>query len=274
MPWLVNFSLSPDGQASPSEDPLADHELLVSELWDLGTLGVVADGGRLIAGFDRLDAAERAAGLAPRHNLVGRVESIDDSWVRREPADVTVTTTGGTVTFPIVAGPAFGHGSHPTTRLALELMSEMYADADGTGEHVLDLGTGSGVLAIAAHHLGADRVVASDIDAGAIDSARYNASANGVVIDLVLGDVDVVASLGFTGFDLILANVLLVVHERVAQAAMGLLAPGGSVVVAGFLDHQSDRLLAAYQRHRPGLRVDGRAGIDDWAAFALADRAP
>ena len=287
VPWLVRFAPRP-GDASSSSSASASssasidqHPLLVSALWDLGTTGVAEQGSSLVAGFDRLETAREALGLADHHGLTAEIEPVDDSWIRHEAVDVVVTTTAGAVSFPVRAGPAFGHGDHPTTRVCLELMARVL---DGDGSMVeqradplqlLDLGTGSGVLAIAAHHLGATHITACDVDPAAVESARFNIEANGVEVDLVLGGVDELAgrlASSLSGFDVIVANVLLVVHEQVASAVTSLLAPRGALVVAGFLDQQADRVIHAYRRARPALEVTDRRDIDRWRGCILTDR--
>lgn len=285
MAWVVRYTSPPvetlqsvDG-ATPPPDLLDRHASLVSELWDLGTSGVAEQPASLVAGFDQLETARRAQRLAGRHGLVADVETVDDGWVHHERVDVAVTTASGTDHFPLVAGAAFGHGAHPTTRLCIDLMSRVLAPgesptASATGAKFLDLGTGTGVLAIAAHRLGATDITASDIDPGAIESARFNAEANGVDLQLVHGDIDAVLALaGRTGvgFDLIAANILLVVHEDVAPAAGLLLEPNGVLVVAGFLADQADRVVAAYRAGRPALTVTDGAYLDGWCGLVLVE---
>lgn len=263
-----------------ASDLLNRHAMLVSALWDLGTSGIAEQSVSLVAGFDRLDTAQSARRLAGRYGLVAEIEAVDDGWVRHDRVEVAVTTAAGPERFPVVAGSAFGHGGHPTTRLCLDLMSNVFA-ADGPDKpavppspRVLDLGTGSGVLAVAAHRLGATDITASDVETGAIDSARFNAAVNGVDVRLVHGDVDQVAAVADRAgvrFDLIVANVLLAVHEHVAPAAGSLLQTNGMVVVAGFLADQADRVVAAYRDGRPTLNVIDRMLLEDWCGLVLAE---
>ncbi len=280
MPWLVRYTPTTADEPSPPPDVLDRYPALVSALWDLGTSGVAEQSSSLVAGFDRLKPARRAQRLAGRHGLSAVVEAVDDSWVRRDLVEVAVTTASGTDRYPVVAGAAFGHGRHPTTRLCLDLMSSVFGAAEhpatavSARPRVLDLGTGSGVLAIAAHRLGATDITASDIDPAAVDSARFNASANGVDLRLVHGDIAEVAAgadHAGVGFDLIVANVLLVVHEHVASVAGSLLETHGVLVVAGFLADQSDRVVAAYRAGRPALSVIDQAFLDGWCGMVLAE---
>lgn len=280
MPWLVRYTSQPDDGGSPSSDLLDHHAALVSDLWDLGTSGVAEQSASLVAGFDELEIARTACDLAAEHGLMAGIEPVDESWIRHEAVAVDVTMATGTDHFPLVAGAAFGHGGHPTTRLCLDLMSRLgsAAGADGSGtqslRRVLDLGTGSGVLAIAAHRLGATDITASDVDPAAIESARFNTAANDVEVRLVHGDIDEVSKVtaqAGAGFDLIVANVLLVVHEHVAADAGALLAPGGVLVVAGFFADQAERVVAAYRAERARIEVIDRMLLNGWCGLVLAE---
>lgn len=280
MPWLVCFTVGSGAEISRSSDLLDRHDLLVSALWDLGTGGVFEQRSTIVAGFDRLDAARRASRLAARHGMTADIESADDTWIRHESVEVTVATESASVSFPVVAGAAFGHGGHPTTRLCLDLLGRTLTgagppfDSIPPGRRVLDLGTGSGVLAIAAHRLGATHVTASDVDPAAIESARFNTAANDVDVEIIHGDIDEVAARverSGSGFDVITANVLLVVHEDVGSTAARLLNPDGRLVVAGVLDHQVHRAVRAYRSGRPSLEIVDRAVIDEWSGITLAD---
>jgi ribosomal protein L11 methyltransferase len=117
---------------------------------------------------------------------------------------------GGTQTIVLFQGSAFGIGDHPTTRLALRavdrVLSEIMAEGWTRGVRALDIGTGSGVLAVAAAKLGADKVVALDIDPLALHEARNNIHLNQMDRSIVIMDVPV-ENLAGTSFDLIMANL-------------------------------------------------------------------
>src|SRR5262249_13084068 len=153
-------------------------------------------------------------------------------------------------------GRAFGTGTHESTRLCLELLRELSRGA-ALGR-VLDLGTGSGILAVAAARLGARPVTAVDVDAEAIASAREHARLNGVGLRLVQGDL--AAPLRPGGFDLVLANIaagLLV--ERSAEIR-ALAAP--TVVLSGLLTTDVAEVVQAYS---PARRIEVRQD-GEWAA--------
>jgi len=147
---------------------------------------------------------------------------------------------------PVVIDPgrAFGTGAHPTTRLVLELLLELPPAS------VLDLGCGSGVLAIAAALLGHAPVVAIDVDEAAVGATRANAAANGVEVDVRLLD-GLIAHL--PAADTALANIALEVVERI-----GARFAGRSVVTSGYLSVDEPELDGF-------LRIERRE-LDGWAA--------
>ncbi len=134
-------------------------------------------------------------------------------------------------------GLAFGTGSHPTTRMCLQWLEANLRP----GKTVLDYGCGSGILAIAAVKLGADRVVGVDIDLQAVESARDNAHRNAVQADFRLS-----GNLPEGDYDVVVANIL----TNPLKALMPLLAartrPGGQIILSGILDAQADEVMAIY----------------------------
>jgi ribosomal protein L11 methyltransferase len=142
----------------------------------------------------------------------------------------------------VVEGSAFGGGTHPTTASCLEVLASL-APLDGA--RVLDLGSGSGILALAALRLGAAAAVCADVDPEAVESARRNGDANGLGDRLThrLGGAD---DLRGERFDLVLANIggelLLDEAERIAPLAH----PGGRLVLSGLLGGWADELERAY----------------------------
>jgi ribosomal protein L11 methyltransferase len=141
-------------------------------------------------------------------------------------------------------GRAFGTGAHPTTRLSVELLLQLDRGA------LLDLGCGSGVLAIAAVRLGFAPVVAMDDDPAAVEATRSNASANGVAVEARVADV-LAEELPTT--DVAVANVSLAVVEAVAQRLTA-----EWLVTSGYL--VSDRPRLDGYEHRERVELDG------WAA--------
>jgi ribosomal protein L11 methyltransferase len=148
-------------------------------------------------------------------------------------------------------GRAFGTGAHPTTRLSLELLLECEPGS------LVDLGCGSGVLAVAAAKLGFAPVAALDSDDAAVEAARANAAANRATV--VVRRADVVVD-PIPAADVAVANIALPVVERVAERV------GAPLLVAsGYLAHEAPDL--------PGWERRGRREADGWAAD-LFGRAP
>lgn len=133
-------------------------------------------------------------------------------------------------------GLAFGTGTHPTTRMCLRWI----AQHPPRGRRVLDYGCGSGILAIAAARFGAAQIDAVDIDPAAVASAAANAQANDVSINTGL-------PAQATGqYPLVLANILATPLKVLVPLLCSLVAPGGTLVLAGILDRQAGELTQAY----------------------------
>jgi len=131
----------------------------------------------------------------------------------------------GEIPLVIDPGMAFGTGSHPTTQLCLVALE----DSVGPGRAVADIGTGSGILAIAAAKLGAARVAASDIDPLAVRIARENAEVNGFTLDIT-------EALPGGAFDVVVANILADVIIGMGPELWGLTRPGGTLIASGIID--------------------------------------
>jgi ribosomal protein L11 methyltransferase len=265
-----------------SVDP-ADADVASDILWQAGTAAIEeqdADGRTtLLGGFDSEAGARGAAeALGGAGYADVRTEAVTDDgldgWrefakVERAGRFVLVPAwlevpepEGDEVILLIDPGPTFGSGSHPTTRLCLEAMQ----DLDLRGKAVLDVGTGSGVLAIAAAKLGATRVVAIDIDPASPEMTTANARRNGVGEVVVASNEplsEVVAS-GST-FDVVLANLLAPIIEELAPDLPRSVHPTGSLVVSGVL---ADRWSRAVEHVQP-LRALGVIEAAGWAAVTL-----
>lgn len=174
-------------------------------------------------------------GLAPRR--VGTRTVVTQPW---NP----VAASDGRFVIVIQPATAFGTGEHATTRGALELLERAIAG----GERVLDVGTGSGILAIAAARLGADAVVAVDSDPDAIDNCRENLDRNGVADTVALERAAVdqaFLAADKAGFDVIVANVLSGVLVPLLPAFAAALRPRGRLILAGILDREAAGVNAA-----------------------------
>lgn len=226
---------------------------------------------------ERDRAADAIRGTLP-HLSVEAVDLPDEDWAARSQASLTAVHAGRFIIAPpwdlpaegvdktvIVIEPSmgFGTGHHATTRMCLRLLSEIDV-ADAT---VLDLGTGSGVLAMAAALMGARSVVGIDIDQDAIDSAETSARMN------TLPDTITFQVLDFRidpprPADLVLANLTGGMLTSSAAAIAALVRPGGQLIISGFDHTEVDRVLVAFE---PFLERQ-RLSEDNWLALHLQAR--
>ena len=164
-------------------------------------------------------------------------------------------------------GMAFGTGTHPTTQLCLELM-EIYLP--GREAAIIDLGCGSGILAVAALKLGAEHALGVDIDPEAVQATRDNAELNGVAGQLEIGKGSVgeirQGVFALRRANLVLANILAPVIMRLLNEGLSdLLTADGVLILSGILEEQAGELEDALQRHN--LRILERRQSGDWVAL-------
>jgi ribosomal protein L11 methyltransferase len=190
--------------------------------------------------------------------------AVPDLYVR-PPWEPVAEASAAVEEIVIDPGQAFGTGAHATTRLCLELLLEL-AGAQRARGPVIDLGTGSGVLAIAAARLGFGPVLAFDHEAASVSAAAANAAANGV--ELAARQIDLrTQSLPPLGEGVVvLANLLFPLLLGLSRTISE--APG-QLVVSGLLREQADELVEAFVR-RFGLREQRRLCRGEWAASWLA----
>jgi ribosomal protein L11 methyltransferase len=275
---LANFSYG-DGNNPPVGSPpegltvrvtvaAADVDSVAGQLWLAGATAIAeapeADRVELIAGFRNRDAAADAAA-----DTGGRVVEVGpEDWLDAWRAYARVVRAGRLVVVPawidapstapddvvirIDPGRVFGHGGHPSTRLILEELDRRVRG----GETVLDVGCGSGVLAIAAARLGARRVVAIDVDPDAVTVTKENAVRNGVEVEVSTTPIaDVTGS-----FDLVLANIGADVLKGLAT---DLERRGPLLLLSGLLVDRADDVAAAYAGTATASTLDG------WAALSV-----
>jgi ribosomal protein L11 methyltransferase len=224
-------------------------------------------------------AAGDAAAKALRFERVAAKD-----WVRESLAGLAPVTAGRFVVhgahdrarvpfnrigIEIEAALAFGTGHHGTTRGCLLALDSICKSLPR--RRILDLGTGSGVLAIAAARALRQPVLATDIDGSAVRAARANAALNraGSFVEVIKAD-------GVTGpklrerapYDLILANILLRPLQRLAAPLTRLAAPGARVVLSGLLASQANAAISAYR----GLALERRIELDGWTTLILVRR--
>lgn len=190
----------------------------------------------------------RGARLSPRI-------AVHPPW-EKSPADVPAAVV-------IDPGMAFGTGTHETTRGVIRVLDAVLAETGPTT--VLDVGCGSGILAIAAALLG-HRVVGVEIDPVALDNARENLERNGVgeQVELVEGSADSVVG----RFGVVVANILAVVLIQIAPEIAARCLPGGVLVLSGMLANQVEAVQAAYRK----FELVERSEEGDWVILRL--RAP
>jgi ribosomal protein L11 methyltransferase len=164
---------------------------------------------------------------------------------------------------------AFGTGIHPTTRLCLERVEQLVQ----SGMRVLDVGTGSGILALAAAKLGAESVYSIDNSSVATESASTNVNMNNLQdrIQVILGVLDEVEARRMAGrYDLVVANIIAhVIGSMASQLAM-VLADDGLLVVSGIIEAR--RPDAEEPLFATGLELIHEAKIDDWLALTYRKR--
>jgi ribosomal protein L11 methyltransferase len=213
----------------------------------------------------------QAFGLGPIGELTARVVD-DKDWLESWKAEFVPIHIGAFVVRPTWSEPAddaveivldpgmaFGTGLHPTTQQCLEALSTLPLE----GRSVLDVGTGSGILAIAAAKRGASPVVAVDTDTLAVDAARENAVANGVAIPVGVGSAADVPG----RFEVVIANIVAPVLQRIAPHLAARLASGGTLLLAGITAPAEAATREAFSHVR--LEVLDRNERDDWVALAL-----
>ncbi len=165
-----------------------------------------------------------------------------------------------TLVITLDPGMAFGTGTHPTTRLCLQLLGQLPV----SGAHVLDAGTGTGVLAIAASLMGAEQVLAVDIDVVAVRQARANVELNGLsdVIDIGLDDLSEPLAAG--PFDIVVANIISRILIDIHEALLASLVPDGTLLLSGIIEDKEQSVVDCYEA--AGLVRTDRRQMGDWIA--------
>ena len=271
------WQLEADG---PEADILAAAEHLgFLDTMEALSLSVFAtpDGQRLEAGYASEADARAAADTLTIPTAIRHLPPKD--WVSEVQKELAPVRAGrftlfgghdrgkveGNVLIEVEAGPAFGSGHHPTTRGCLEVFSDVL-DEGATPGKVLDLGCGTGVLAIAAALTTEAEVVASDIDPDAVEVTDATAALNGASLTSFVADgMDDPRLAG--PFDLIFANILAGPLRELAPDIEKATAKGGLVILSGLLVEQMESVLSAYTG--VGLDLRRRHTVEGWATLLL-----
>lgn len=194
----------------------------------------------------------------------------DNLWV--SPSWEKAPDVPGAVVIRLDPEMAFGTGQHPTTRLCLQLVERLLTERQREIERlrILDVGTGSGILAIGAALLGAKHIVGVDNDQVSVETAKANAERNGVaaMCKFWVGAMPQAAPHVGETFDIILANILADPLIEMAPTLRSLRASAGQVVLSGLLNDQAERVIAAYAAE--GFTVEDHLCEDEWSALLLS----
>lgn len=182
----------------------------------------------------------------------GRIVVVPN-WIKYQ------TKEGETPIF-IDSGMAFGTGEHETTRLCLELLGEL----EVADKEVLDIGTGSGILGIAAAALGAKSVFMSDLDIVAVESANKNLALNTVKSDVDIKQCDLLSEADISG-DIVLANITADILIRLSKDIKEHMRPSGYLIISGIIHMRADEVRNAFLS--AGLKLDTERVDGEWRAM-------
>jgi ribosomal protein L11 methyltransferase len=191
------------------------------------------------------------------------VDSVRQELAASSPAATSPDhdlTTSPVLVLTVLPSMGFGTGHHASTRLCLALLQRVPVE----GRSVLDVGTGSGVLAMAAAQLGAARSMGIDYDLDALASAEENVGLNALEGRVELRVVDITREPASGTHDLLLGNLTGGMLVRHAPRLIAEVAPNGSIITSGFQTHERDEVVAAFAE--AGARLMDEAQEDDWVA--------
>ena len=260
----LSLCLEEDGVSNPIfEPPIGDHPL-----WPKLYISAL---------FEHLIAAELTIKALAHHTQVGTqvlLETIDETdWQAKFQQQFNAKRYGKLWVYPswqenpepegislkLDPGLAFGTGKHPTTDLCLDWLGEQNL----TQMSLLDFGCGSGILALAAAKLGAQPVVAIDIDPQALRATEQNRDANDISPDQLY--VTTAKDIEDRRFSVVIANILAGPLLELRDQFVALLLPKGELILSGILSSQIDDIKAAYSGHFDLVSVEVR---EDWARIA------
>jgi ribosomal protein L11 methyltransferase len=251
-----------------------DAEVVAAALWSAGASGVWERPGQLVAWF----ADREVVGLPPGGTFT---EEPDRDWQAEWKATISPVLAGRFAIVPtwlvddhapapdettvvLDPGRAFGSGHHATTAQCLELLDELDTAGALAGRTLVDVGCGSGVLAIAAAMRGA-RAVGSDIDPEAVEITAENARRNGVDVPAAVGSVEAALALVGGPADVVVANLVTDTIAELAADLVDAIGPGGCLIASGIAADREAR--ATEPLRAAGLHLDERRERQGWVAL-------
>ena len=233
--------------------------------------------------LSRIDIGVRlVAHVAPISTLVQREieqEDWENAWKKHfevlrvgrrvvvKPAWRSYKATSDDIVVELDPGMAFGTGHHPTTRTCIEVLEETVR----SGDRVLDVGSGSGILTIAAAKLGASKVIGLEVDPDSVRAAEANLLGNGVsVIACVVEGTLPHPSVESRAFDLAVANISAKVNSSIASDLVAATKPGGTLIASGMLESTAGDV--ADELRAQGAEVQRTVVVEGWVTMLA--RAP
>ena len=256
---------------SDAEQPIfGEPGMALTQRWADSRIAALFEGD---ASADQLEAlwnslrAEATESLGPHEfRVVPETDWVRATQAQFEPIEITpnlwIVPTWceppkpAAINLRVDPGLAFGTGTHPTTRLCLQWLSDLQLAGKLAGKTVLDYGCGSGILAMAAAALGAANVFGVDIDPQAVDTARYNTQANALQVTYALSDREL-----HQQYEVVVANILAGPLTVLAPAICAHVKFGGQLALAGILAPQIERIQAAYA---PWVAMSVTAEREGW----------
>jgi ribosomal protein L11 methyltransferase len=271
--------------------PDVSKDALTYKLKELGSLGLYENGATLRAYFEHTNNIDllcdelnsfrgvlRSSGLDPSFSFTYTLLPAQD-WNEVWKKGITPINAGnaitiippweqaeeGRITIMIDSGMAFGTGHHETTRICLAHIEKISGGL--VGKSLLDIGTGTGILAIGASKMGFSHIVAVDTDPLAVDAARENITLNGLKnIEVKEGSISVVEGT----FDVIIANLISSTLIETAQGVASHLNADGIIILSGMLAGEEDMVADAYRR--AGLDLKEKSFDDKWVTLEFVCR--
>ena len=237
--------------------------------------------------FSTATARDRAQSVLTSDFEVSALEVSDEDWARRSQENLAPVTVGRLTVLPhpssliphpyaivILPSMGFGTGHHATTRLCLAALLSL----DLGDRSVLDVGTGSGVLAIAADRLGAARALGIDHDADAVQAARENLRVNPTARGVAFAVADL-RTVALPRADVVTANLTGALLVQTAADLLGAVEDGGTLIVSGLLSSERDEVVRALSEgltsagyDAPRMRIAWEREEDGWVGLAVKKR--